>query len=229
MQFAVIGLGDFGSRVAIALTELDGDVIAIDKEEAIVEKIKDKVSQAVSADATQERALRSIGVMDVDAAVVCVGEMDASIMTTVVLRRIGVSKIIARALSEVHERVLDEVGASRILHIEQQMADQLAEQLIAPHVMEHVTFPGGYTLVEIKTNKEFINKTIAELELRKKHGVNIVAIQKKQPAVDETGKSFLKETTNTHPQPNDVIAEDDVLVLVGGTEQIDEFLKKFPS
>lgn len=226
MQFAVIGLGDFGSRVAIALTELGGEVIAIDKDEDIIERLKDKVSQAVVADATEERALRSIGVHDVDTAVVCVGEMDASIMTTVVLRRIGVSKIVARALSEVHKRVLDEVGASRIIHMEQQMADQLAEQLMAPQVMEHVTFPGGYTLVEIKANKDFLNKTIAELELRKKHGVNIVAIQKRQPDVDESGKSYIKETTNTHPQPNDIIEEDDVLVLVGGTGHIEAFLEQ---
>lgn len=229
MQFAVIGLGDFGSRVAIALTEVGGEVIAIDKQEEVIERLKDKVGQAVCADATQEKTLRGLGVAEVDTAVVCVGEMDASIMATVVLRRMGVGKIIARALSDVHKRVLDEVGASRIIQIEQQMAEQLAEQLLAPHVMEHMTFPGGYTLVEMKTNKEFVHKTIAELEFRKKYGVNIVAIQKRRPAIDETGKSYIEETTNTHPRPNDIIAEDDVLVLVGGTEQIDQFLEQFSS
>lgn len=226
MQFAVIGLGNFGFHIAVTLAQEGGEVIAIDKDETVIEQIKDKVTQAVIADATQERTLRSIGVLDVDTAIVAVGDMDASIMTTVMLRRIGVSKIIARALSDIHARVLGEVGASRIIHIEHQMAEQLAKQLLAPHVLQHMTFPAGYTLVEIKAQKGHINKTIVELDLRRKYGVNIVAIQKRIPAVDEDGKSFFKEVTNTQPRPDDIIAEDDILVLVGGADKVELFLEK---
>jgi trk system potassium uptake protein TrkA len=226
MQFAVIGLGNFGFHVAETLSQLGGEVIAIDKDEAIIEQIKDKVAQAVIADATQEKALRSLGIPDVDTAVVAVGDMDASIMTTVLLRRIGVSKIIARALSEIHERVLDEVGASRIIYVEHQMAEQLVKQLLAPHVLQHMTFPGGYSLVEMKTHKAHVNKTIVELDFRKQYAINIIAIQKRIPAVDENGKSFFKQVTNTQPRPDDIISEDDILVLVGGTENINFFLEK---
>ena len=226
MQFAVIGLGNFGAHVAETLAQQGGEVVAIDTDEAIVDQLKDKVAQAVIADATQERSLRSLGITDVDAAVVTVGDMDASIMATVILRRIGVSKIIARALSEIHERVLNEVGASRIIHVEHQMAEQLVKQLLAPHVLQHMTFPGGYSLVEMKVNKTHINKTIVELDFRKRFGINIVAIQKRIPAVDENGKSFFKEVTNTQPRPDDIIADDDILVLVGGTDKINHFLDK---
>jgi trk system potassium uptake protein len=226
MQFAVIGLGSFGYHVAEALAQQGGDVVAIDIEEPIIESIKDKVGQAVIADGTQEKSMRSIGIPDVDTAVVAVGDMDVSIMSTVVLRRIGVSKIIARAISEIHARVLDEVGASRIIHIEHQMADQLAKQLLAPHILQHMTFPGGYTLVEIKANKSFVNKSLIELDFRKIYGINVIAIQKRIPAVDESGKSFYKEVTNTQPQPADTIAEDDILVLVGGTEKVDDFIER---
>jgi len=229
MQFAVIGLGDFGFQVAETLAQNGGEVIGIDIDEAIIEKIKDKVSQAVVADATQEKALRSIGVPDVDAAVVTLGDMDASIMATVLLRRIGVSKIVARALSSIHERVLDEVGASRIINVEHQMADQVAKGLLAPHVLQHVDFPGGYSLVEIKTNKELTNRTIRELEFRERFSINIVAIQKRIPAVDDSGKSFLKEITNTQPKPDDLIADGDILVLVGGSEKIEAFLEMVKS
>lgn len=226
MQFAVIGLGNFGSRVAIELAQQGGDVIAVDKDESVIEQIKDKVSQAIIADATQEKALRSMGILDVDTAVVAVGDMDSSIMATVILRRIGISKIIARAETKIHERVLSEVGASRIILIEQQMAEQLAKQLLAPHVLQHMTFPGGYTLVEIRAGKVFANKTVVELEFRESYGISIVAIQKRIPAVDEGGKSFFKEITNTQPKPDDLIAEDDILVLVGGTQSINDFLEK---
>lgn len=226
MQYAVIGLGNFGFRVAETLAQSGGEVIGIDRDEGIVEQIKDKVSQAVVADATQEKALRAIGIPDVDAAVVTVGDMDASIMATVILRRIGVSKIIARALSPIHERVLDEVGASRIINVEHQMADQLAKGLLAPHVLQHMAFPGGYTLVEIKASKDLINRTIRELEFRERYGLNVVAIQKRIPAVDDTGKSFLKQVTNTLPKPDDLIADGDILVLVGGTDKIEAFLEK---
>ena len=229
MQFAVIGLGDFGFQVAETIAQNGGEVIGIDINEATIEQIKDKISQAVVADATQEKALRSIGVPDVDAAVVTLGDMDASIMATVLLRRIGVSKIVARALSSIHERVLKEVGASRIINIEHQMADQVAKGLLAPHVLQHIDFPGGYSLVEIKTNKDLTNRTIRELEFRERFSLNIVAIQKRIPAVDDSGKSFLKEVTNTQPQPDDIIADGDILVLVGGSEKIDAFLEMVKS
>lgn len=226
MQFVVIGLGNFGFHVAETLAQQGGEVIAIDIDETIIEQIKDKVAQAVIADATQEKALRSMGILDVDAAIVSLGDMDASIMTTVLLRRIGVSKIIARALSDIHARVLNEVGASRIIYVEHQMAEQLVKQLLAPHVLQHMTFPGGYSLIEMKAHKSFINKTIVDLDFRKKYSINIVAIQKRIPAVDEYGKSFFKEVTNTQPRPDDIIAEDDIMVLVGGTDRILAFLEK---
>lgn len=229
MQFAIIGLGNFGFRIAEMLTEGGGEVIGIDTDESIIEQIKDKISQAVVADATQEKVLRSIGVPDVDTAVVTVGDMDASIMATVILRRIGVGKIVARALSPIHERVLSEVGASRIINIEHQMADQLAKGLLAPHVLQHMAFPGGYTLVEIKADKELINRTIRELEFRERYGLNILAIQKRIPAVDDSGKSFLKEVTNTLPKPDDLISEGDIIVVVGGTNNIESFLEKYSS
>ena len=229
MQFAVIGLGNFGYRVAENLAQNGGEVIGIDTDDNIIEQIKDKISQAVVADATQEKALRSIGVPDVDTAVVTVGDMDASIMATVILRRIGVGKIVARALSTIHERVLNEVGASRIINVDHQMADQLAKGLLAPHVLQHMTFTGGYTLVEIKASKDLVNRTIRELEFREHHGLNIVAIQKRSPAVDEGGKSFLKQVTNTLPKPDDLISEGDILVVVGGTEKIEDFLEKYSS
>ncbi len=226
MQFAVIGLGNFGMHIATTLAQQGGEVIAIDKNEAIIEQIKDKVAQAVIADATQEKAMRAIGIPDVDAAVVTLQDMDVSIMTTVILRRIGVSKIIARSQSDIHERVLNEVGASRIIHLESQMAEQLVKQLLAPHILQHMTFPGGYSLVEIKATKAHTNKTIVELDFRRNYGVNIVAIQKRIPDVDENGKSFFKEVTNTQPKPDDIISSDDILVLVGGTEKINTFLEK---
>lgn len=226
MQIAVLGLGSFGYKIATTLTSLGSEVLAVDINPAIVEDIKDRVAQAVCADCTDEKAIRAIGVPDVDAAVVAIGEnMEMSIMTTVLLREIGVSKIIARATSNTHEKVLKEVGASRVVRIEEQMGEQIAKGLVAPHVLEHIPFAAGYSLVEIKAPREFIGRSLLDLQIRKTYEVNVIAIQKKVPSIDEHGRSFFKTVINMNPGPDDKMTEDDVIVLVGSHAAVERILK----
>ncbi len=224
MQVVVCGLGHFGFSVAVTLAELGGEVIAIDKDGALIEAIKDQVGQAVCADATDEKVLRALGVPEADAAVVAIGSMDQSAITTILLRRIGVARIIARAISEAHAHVLDEVGASRVIKIEEQMGVQVAHILIAPHILERTTFSPGHSLVEIRAPRKLIGKSIREARLREEHHLNLVAIQRRRPTVDDQGRSILSLTTNAVPGADEVIEEGNVLILAGSDAAIEHFL-----
>lgn len=216
VQIAVIGLGNYGFKLSTTLNDLGADVIAIDKNEDLVNQIKSHVTQAVCLDASDENALRDIGISEVDAGVVAIGNnIEENIMVTTLLRRMGVTKIIGRALSNLHEKVLEEVGASKIVRIEEQMGENIARWLVASHVLQQVKFESGYTLVEVKPKKEFIGKKISELELREKYHVNIAALQKRIPSIDEGGKSIFRVEVKSPPSPEDIIAENDILVLVG--------------
>lgn len=216
VQIAVIGLGKFGYKLATSLHDLGADIIAIDKDEELIEEIKDDVSQAIQLDATNENALRDIGIAEVDAGVVAIGsDLQENIMVTTLLRRMGVTRIISRAVSNLHEKILEEVGASKIVRIEEQMGEQVARWLVAPHVLQQVKFASGYSLVELKPKKEFIGKKISELNLREKYQVNIAALQKRVQSIDEDGKSIFRIETKSPPNPDDIVSEDDILVLVG--------------
>ena len=226
VQIAIIGLGSYGYKLATTIHDLGGEVIAIDKEERLVADIKDDVAEAVSLDATDENSLRDIGISEVDAAVVAIGtNIEENIMVTTLLRRMGVTKVIGRAMSNLHERILEEVGASRIIRIEEQMGEQVARWLIAPHVLQQVRFSSGYTLVEMRPKKEFIGKTIKELRFRQSYMVNIAALQKRIRTVDDEGKSTYRVETKSPPEPDDMVSENDILVLVGMDAAIFELTK----
>lgn len=227
MLFAVIGLGRFGFKLATTLAEKDAEVIAIDIDRSLVEEIKDLVSQAVCLDSTDEKALRAVGVQDVDAAVVAIGvNIEASILTTAILRRLRVGKIIARAMTKLQGQILQEVGARKVIYLEDQMGEQVARSLLAPHIREHITLGTEHSLVELVPRKAFIGRTIAEINFRAKYGVNIIAIEKRIPRVTERGESIYEVKVNHLPSPHDRIEEGDVLVVVGSNENIDDLMEK---
>lgn len=227
MQIAVIGLGSFGSKLAETLHSLGGEVIAIDKREEITEEHKARVTQAISLDATDERALSAIGMADVDTAVVAIAnDMQESILVTALLRQMGVTRIIARAVSNLHEKVLTQVGASEVIRLEEQMGEETAKWIIAPQILKQHTFSSGYSLVEIKPKEAFIGKKISELQIRENYQLGIAAIQKRKLDVDQDGRSQFKINVVSPPNPDDIIEPDDILVLFGLDDKILECVKK---
>jgi trk system potassium uptake protein len=216
MIVAVIGLGTFGSKTAIRLFEKGAEVVAIDKDERLVENIKDRVTHAVNLNVTDERSLRSVNISDVDTAIVAIGDnIEMSIMSVAMLRKLGVGRVIARATSPLHEQVLKEIGASEIIKVEEEMGEIIASKIIAPHVLQRYNFAAGYSIVEIKMGKQFQGKTLVESKIRQTYNLNIVALQKRVPYITEEGKSAYKVDINDAPMPMDVIEADDVVVLVG--------------
>jgi trk system potassium uptake protein len=223
MQVAVIGLGTFGAKTAIRLYEKGAEVIAIDKNDTLVEKLKDRVTHAVSLDVTDERSLRSVNISDVDVAVVAIGDhIEQSIMAVTMLRKLGVGRVIARATSTIHEHVLHEIGASEIIKVEEEMGEIIASKIVAPHVLQRYNFAAGYSIVELKLGKRFEGRTLVESKIRQNYALNIVALQKKIPYITEEGKAAYKIEINDCPMPMDVIESDDIVVLVGSEKNFNK-------
>ncbi|EQC45894.1 Trk system potassium uptake protein TrkA, N-terminal domain protein [Bacteriovorax sp. BSW11_IV] len=223
MLVAVIGLGTFGAKTAVRLYEKGAEVIAIDKDQELVDKIKDRVTHAVALDVTEERSLRSVHISDVDVAVVAIGDsIENSIMAVTMLRKLGVGRVIARATSTLHEHVLHEIGASEIIKVEEEMGEIIASKIVAPHVLQRYNFAAGYSIVEIKLGKKFEGRTLVESKIRQNYNLNIVALQKKVPFISEDGKSAYRIDINDCPMPMDVIEADDIVVLVGSEKNFNK-------
>lgn len=202
-QFVVIGLGRFGYSIAKTLHSLDYDVLAIDRSEDIVQQISDEVTHAVQLDATDENALKSLGVRNFDVAIVAIGEdIQASIMVTLLLKELGVKYIMAKAQNEKHEKVLQKIGADRVILPEKEMGIRIANNLSTTNILDYIELSPDYSIMEVKALKEWENKTLKELKLRSTYGINIVAIKR-------------GEDVRISPLAEDIIMEDDIIITIG--------------
>ncbi len=218
-HYAVIGLGRFGFSVAKTLAKFDAEVIAIDSEEERVKKVADFVTYAVQLDAMDEKALRSVGVQNVDTAIVSIGEnIEASILVVMLLKEMGIKSIIAKAVTTLHGKVLENLGVHRIIFPERDMAIRVAHSLIRPRVLEQLELSNEYSIVELPSPSNLSGKTLKESQLRTRYGVNLIAIKRKVT----TEKGIIKDSWNVNPLPSDIIEEGDVLVLIGLNEDLDK-------
>lgn len=220
-QFAVLGLGQFGFRVADALASHDQEVVAIDRDESAVAAIKGRVAHAVCADVTDEDAMSQVGLDDVEAAVVAIGEDQlATILATAVLRRIGVTRIVARSVNQTQARILRLIGANEVLSPEDEIGRQIAERLITPGFAEVMSLASGRRIVELAVITDWIGRTIGEVGFRRSHGVTILGVKRKRTVIADTGESTTEEELNDMPGPEDRLEEDDVIMVIGSDEAI---------
>ena len=176
-QFCVIGLGRFGTRVATGLSEQGHDVVAMDTDPARVQQIRDHVTTAVVADATNEQALRELNVHRMDVVVVAIGrDIEASILVTALLKQIGCRRIVARASTDLHRRILHMVGADEVVYPEQEVAHRMVLSLSQPRLREFIQAGPQLEFVQLEVPRRFQGKTLAELDVRRNYGVNIVAV-----------------------------------------------------
>ncbi len=224
-RFAVIGLGRFGKKLAIALAMSGAEVIAIDKNREEIEMITDQVSHAVRLDSTDEGALKAQGVDKVDVAIVGIGQstggFEAAILTVVNLRQLGVKQIYARAEDLIAGEVFSKVGATEVIYPEIESAQRWAYKLIAPQIGEKIDFAEGYSLARIKAPPSFDGRTVMDLQLRQKYNVNLVLIRRGENAQQIKGE---KGKIINVPMPSTVIYEDDILMVAGS----DADLAKLP-
>ena len=224
-QFAVIGAGKFGSSVALELTQKGYQVLLIDNDMEKVQQMSDVVTKAVQLDATDEKAMRAVGIKDFDVAIVSIGRqnMEDSVLVTMMLKELGIGTVVAKALNEAHGRILTRVGADRVVFPERDMGKRLANSLITTSIMDHLDIVPGYSIAEIQAPREFIGKTIKESDIKPKHGIQIIAIKSMKPNIDESGESVLEEEINIAPGASTEIQKDDILLVLGKDEEIDKF------
>jgi len=221
-QFAVIGLGIFGWSVAKTLSEKGHQVLAIDKDEELIQEASEFVTEAVQVDSTDEKALKAVGIMNVDVAIVGIGtNLEASILTALILKELGVQHIVARAVTDEHGKVLERVGATKVVFLERDMGSRVANSLISPSVLEHIELSAEFSIIEAMPPKEFIGKSIGDLDVRAKHGLNIIAVRKKDPSGE--GASEL----NVAPKADYVVKQGDIFVIIGSNANLDKFKKKY--
>lgn len=191
-QFVVIGLGRFGTSVAKNLSLSGHDVLAIDNLESAVQAIMNDVTHAVQTDAREEENLKVLGVRNFDVAVVAIGDdIQASILITLMLKEMGVKYVVAKAQNSLHGKVLERVGADRIIYPEKDMGARLAHNLVSANVMDFIELSPDYSIAEIKSPSKFVNKSLGELNLRALYGINVMAIKRGDTIIIAPGAEAL--------------------------------------
>lgn len=214
-QFVVIGLGNFGHYLAINLYKKGHEVVAIDKKADRVAEIKDQVSQAVIADATDRKAMEALGLDKMDAAVICIGSvLSESILATLNMKDIGIAQVFAKALSEAHSRILYKIGTSEVFFPEKDQATSLAERLHNPNMVDYLPFLEGYSIIEMSAPDQFVGKSLRDLDLINRFGVQVVAI-----------KELVPDRLNLIPTARCVLKNSDIMILLGPNEAFDKLRK----
>ena len=219
--FAVVGLGTFGMEVCTALSAKGAKVIALDNQQALVERVKDTVTQAILIDTTDEESLKNVPLENVDVAVVAIGNnVESSILTTVLFREIGVPYILARAISRTHEHVLRQIGANEVINVEIDEGRRVAAELISPSILDRIPIDRGISVAEILVPPDFEDKTLRQRDLRNRFKINVVTVKRTEVSVDEMGNPVRKELV-IFPDPGDVLQSQDVIIVIGRNEDIE--------
>ena len=212
-SYIVIGLGKFGSQAAKRLYELGCEVLAIDRNSELVQPIANQVTQAVVADARDKEVLRALGAKDFECAIVAIGDdLADSVLATMNLKELGVPYIVCKASDETHRQVLLKLGADRVVIPEQEHADRLAKNLSSPNVLDYIELSDEYGIIEIPAPKDWQGKSLKELNVHAKLGVNIIAVEK--------GRKI-----NVSPPADYRIEKEDVMVVLGDTAALDAVQK----
>ncbi|MBC8233877.1 TrkA family potassium uptake protein [bacterium] len=226
-KFAVIGLGRFGSQLAISLAERDAEVIAIDKDMQAVEQVKDIVTYAVRLDGANKEALLTQGISEVDTVIVAIGDnFEANVLTAALLKNIGVKTVIARAASEIQKQILELLGVDRVVFPEAESGIRLAQNLTSRAIWDYVPLSGDRVIAELRAPRRFWHKTIKASEIRRKYGINIIAIKKRTPKLSGTGgPTVIEESIIEIPEADYIIEENDILIVVGSNDDIENVSK----
>ena len=211
-QFVVIGLGNFGYNVAVSLFEFGHQVLAIDSNNKKIEQIKDKVTQAVVTNVKEKEALSEFVSSDVDAAIVSLGDkIEASILTTLHLKDLGIKRIIVKAINDDHGQILKLIGAMEVIYPEKEEAVRLAHRLTKPNLIEQIPLASDYSIMEMAVPDKFAGKSLKELQLRSKYKVEVIAI-----------KDVLHDTLQLIPGADVKIKPDSVLIVIGKEPDINK-------
>lgn len=207
LQFFVAGLGCFGISVAVTLEKMGYDVMAMDVDEEVVQDLSDTLGYVVCADCSDEKNLVAIGAGNADIAVVSVGDLSASLMTTLLLKEMGVKKIVVKALDPIHGKMLQKIGADKIIYSEKEMGVRVAHNLISPGIVDYIEMENNITILSIHVPQEWVDKSLIDTDVRRKYNITVVAIKR-------GGDMFV------NPRPDMKMKEQDMLIILGDSESV---------
>lgn len=210
-QFAVIGLGRFGSSVSQELVNLGYEVLGVDNSEEAVERMKELLTHVEVADATDEGALKMLGIRNFDCVIIAIGaDIQSSTLTAILIKELGVKRIIAKALTELHGRALRKIGVDRVVYPEKEMGIRLANQLVAPNLLDYIELSGEYKISELIVPLRLSGYTIQELDMNEQYECRVIVINREDGIL-------------IAPKANDIIRERDKLLIVGKKQHIEHF------
>lgn len=210
-QFVVVGLGRFGSSLALELMDLGYEVLGIDRNEEVVHEFSNRLTHAVVADTTEEEVLKSLGVRNFDCGIVAIGsDIQTSILTAILLKDSGIKTVVSKAISDLHGRALEKLGIDRVIFPERDMGVRVAHQLVTTNMLDYIELSKDYSIVELKAPSCLNGKSLAELNPRVRFGCSIVALHRKHGII-------------VAPTAMDQIREGDIMVVIGPNRKIDEF------
>lgn len=213
-EFVVIGLGRFGGSIVRELVRQGADVMAIDTDPERVDEFAQIATQAVVADTTDEAVIKSLGIWNFEHVIVAIGEnIQASILTTLILKELGVPQITVKAQNDYHEKVLNKIGADVVVHPERDMGIRIANNMLSHNVLDYLELSDEHSIMEIKANSVIAGKSLIDLDIRAKYGVNIVGIKR--------GDDIM-----ISPAATEQIELGDILLMIGADVDINRFMKK---
>jgi len=212
-QFAVIGIGRFGESLIKELTRLGYEVLAIDVDENRINEAVGIVTHAIQADSMDENTLKAIGIRNFDVVIVAIGDnIQSNILTSIILKEMGVRTIVAKAQNALHGKVLEKIGVDHVIYPERDMAIKLARSLVSHNFLEQINLSSTYSIIELFTPHIFINKNLTELDLRKKMRISILAIRRGEDII-------------VAPSPDEKVLPGDILVVLGNNADLEAISK----
>lgn len=226
MKYIIFGLGNFGSSLAIKLTEEGNEVIGIDHNMDKVDGFKEKISHTICLDSTDQFTVSGLPLKDTDVVIVAIGEdQGANIMTTAVLKNLNVKRLISRAITPLHENVLEAIGVHEIVHPEEETAERWAKKLCLRGVVDSFELSGQYSIVEVNVPKKYIGQTLQEIGFRRKHNLVVLTTIKKEEKKNLIGIERKINHVKGVASPRTVLEEDDIMVIYGHNQDIKKILK----
>lgn len=209
-DFVIFGLGKFGQSVAYSLAEKGCDVLVIDQNEEIIQDASEIVTHAVQADVTDADALAALGIRNFDVAVIAISnDMQSSIMSTILAKEMGVGYIVAKAQNEIHKRVLEKVGADRVIFPEREIGARIASSLTSKNFVDYIELSDDYSIAEVEVISEWKGKSLREIDFRQVYGINVIAIRQ-------------EEEMSITPNPDKELAGGDILIVIGNKENLEK-------
>lgn len=206
-QFLVAGLGAFGTSVALTLQKLGYDVFAVDSDENLVQNLSSQLTYVVCGDASDRKTLQALAINDVDVAVVGIGNLECNMMCTMLLKELGVPRVISKAINELHGAMLGKIGADKVVYAEKDMGQRIAHNLISSGVMDYIELSQEISVISLQLPKELVGKNLIEADLRRRYNVNVVAIKR-------------GSKTMVNPAAQEIFLAGDELIILGTHEGV---------